>query len=164
MGVVAAGYDQQQQQQLVQQLLQLQQQQQPAWDMQQYSTQVTHLQALQMQLGAAGLGASPAGFAALQQQLQLQQMHPHGHSSLGSAAAAAAAAGGAGAAAAAAGGGGGCQQPAAKRQRLSGAQMAELVASVKHHVQVNPERYTHCVIKDMKEKYPDLELNMGQVS
>jgi hypothetical protein len=56
-----------------------------------------------------------------------------------------------------------CQQPAAKRQRLSGAQMAELVARVKHHVQANPERYTHCVIKDMKEKYPDLELNMGQV-
>lgn len=53
--------------------------------------------------------------------------------------------------------------PAAKRQRLSGVQMAELVASVRHHVQVNPERYTHCVIKDMKEKYPDLELNMGQV-
>jgi hypothetical protein len=166
MGVAAAGYDQQQQQQLVQQLLQLQQQQQPAaaWDMQQYSTQVTALQALQMQLGAAGLGASPAGFAALQQQMQLQHMHPHGPTSLSSSAAAAAAAGGVGAAAAAAaGGGGGCQQPAAKRQRLSGAQMAELVASVKHHVQVNPERYTHCVIKDMKEKYPDLELNMGQV-
>ncbi|WIA40087.1 hypothetical protein OEZ86_013499 [Tetradesmus obliquus] len=27
----------------------------------------------------------------------------------------------------------------------------------------NPERYTHCVIRDMKEKYPDLELNMGQI-
>jgi hypothetical protein len=67
------------------------------------------------------------------------------------------------AAAAAAAGGSGCQQPSSKRQRLSGAQMAELVASVKHHVQANPERYTHCVIKDMKEKYPDLELNMGQV-
>eukprot|EP00775_Hariotina_reticulata_P013235 gene13235-13365_t len=24
-------------------------------------------------------------------------------------------------------------------------------------------RYTHCVIKDMKEKYPELELNMGQI-
>lgn len=54
--------------------------------------------------------------------------------------------------------------PAAKRQRLNGVQMAELVASVRHHVQVNPERYTHCVIKDMKEKYPGLELNMGQAS
>lgn len=53
--------------------------------------------------------------------------------------------------------------PAAKRQRLNGVQMSELVASVRHHVQVNPERYTHCVIKDMKDKYPDLELNMGQV-
>ncbi|KAF6257803.1 hypothetical protein COO60DRAFT_1639694 [Scenedesmus sp. NREL 46B-D3] len=27
----------------------------------------------------------------------------------------------------------------------------------------NPERYTHCVIRDMQEKYPDLELNMGQI-
>jgi len=35
--------------------------------------------------------------------------------------------------------------------------MSELIASVKHHVLVNPERYTHCVIKDMKEKYPELE-------
>jgi hypothetical protein len=57
---------------------------------------------------------------------------------------------------------GGGEKPA-KRQRLNGVQMAELVASVRHHVQANPERYTHCVIRDMKEKYPDLELNMGQV-
>jgi hypothetical protein len=53
--------------------------------------------------------------------------------------------------------------PASKRQRLSSTQMAELVASVRHHVTANPERYTHCVIKDMKDKYPELELNMGQV-
>ncbi|WIA19809.1 hypothetical protein OEZ85_005718 [Tetradesmus obliquus] len=31
------------------------------------------------------------------------------------------------------------------------------------HGLANPERYTHCVIRDMKEKYPDLELNMGQI-
>jgi hypothetical protein len=155
----------------VQQVPQLQQQQQPAaaWDMQQYSTHVTALQALQMQLGAAGLGASPAGFAAPQQQMQLQHIHPHGPTSLSSSAAAAAAAGGLGAAAAAAaaaaagGGGGECQQPAAKRQRLRGGLMAEVAASVKHHVQVNGERYAHCVIKDMKQKYPNLELTMAQV-
>jgi hypothetical protein len=67
------------------------------------------------------------------------------------------------AAAAAAAGGVAAAGPPAKRQRLSGVQMSELIASVKHHVLVNPERYTHCVIKDMKEKYPELELNMGQV-
>lgn len=53
--------------------------------------------------------------------------------------------------------------PTAKRQRLSSEQMADLVASVQHHVQANPDRYTTLVIADMAAKYPGLELNMGQV-
>jgi hypothetical protein len=87
--------------------------------MQQYSTHVTALQALQMQLGAAGLGASPAGFAAPQQQMQLQHIHPHGPTSLSSSAAAAAGGLGAAAAAAAAAAGGGGAAAAAADQGVS---------------------------------------------
>jgi len=132
-GPMSASLDQQQ---LMQRLLQQQQLQSP-WDMAAYNSQLTPLD-LQLQQRQQALqfqlGSGLAGSCGMLQGLS---------------AAAAAAAGG--------------QQPAAKRQRLSGAQMAELIASVKHHVQANPERYTHCVIKDMKDKYPDLELNMGQV-
>jgi hypothetical protein len=30
-------------------------------------------------------------------------------------------------------------------------------------VTANPDYYTRCVIKDMKDKYPELELDMEQV-
>jgi hypothetical protein len=61
-------------------------------------------------------------------------------------------------------GGGGGTMPASKRQRMTPEQMSALMDSVRHHIAVNPERYTQLVMRDMKEKYPELELNMGQVS
>jgi hypothetical protein len=65
--------------------------------------------------------------------------------------------------AAAGGGGGSGSLPVSKRQRMTPEQMAALMDSVRHHIAVNPERYTQLVMRDMKEKYPELELNMGQV-
>jgi hypothetical protein len=137
---------------------------------QQQLVQKLHQQQQKQQAVAAAAAGSaqPQPSASLAAALQLQH-----YNSAGSLAAAAAAASMPAASAlstgsmpvssaAYAGAAAGGEKPA-KRQRLNGVQMAELVASVRHHVQANPERYTHCVIRDMKEKYPELELNMGQV-
>lgn len=47
---------------------------------------------------------------------------------------------------------------------MTSEQMAALVECVRTHVSTCPERYTQLVIKEMKDRFPDLELNMGQVS
>jgi hypothetical protein len=63
------------------------------------------------------------------------------------------------------GGGALCDTPNSnnKRQRLTSEQMTVLLESLHKHVATCPERYTQLVIKEMREKYPGLELNMGQV-
>lgn len=55
------------------------------------------------------------------------------------------------------GGGGG------SKRRMTSEQMAALVESVRTHVKSCPDRYTQLVIGDMRDRWPGLELNMGQV-
>ena len=58
-----------------------------------------------------------------------------------------------------------CDTPSSnsKRQRMTSEQMTVLLDSLQKNVATCPERYTQLVIKEMKDKYPELELNMGQV-